>query len=395
MGSVNRNTWIMFFSILMVGMGFSIIMPVLPFYVTSMGASAFQLGMLITVYALCQFIFAPIWGNFSDRVGRRPVLIVGVIGFAITFIMMGLSTQLWMLFAARIAGGIFSCAALPTAMAYVGDTTSYEKRGSSMGLVGASMGMGMIFGPAIGGLLSGYYIALPFFCAGGLAAVNSLMVILWVKESLPPEKRSEQREVNIIPPFMDGIRSSLAVFFIVIFLVSTGEAMHQGTFALFTNGLLGFGSREVGWAFMAAGTGSVLVQGMLVGRIMKRVGEERTTQMGIIIIVLSFTLFLNAFNLWSTILFMAIYAAGIGLIRPSITTAVSRRSDMQQGKSMGILQGFDSLGRVIGPSLGGLLLDIHLNLAYLGAISVLTAALIVLVLFSRRSREEKIVDFHK
>ncbi len=393
MGSVNRNTWIMFFSILMVGMGFSIIMPVLPFYVTSMGASAFQLGMLITVYALCQFIFAPIWGNYSDRVGRRPVLIVGVIGFAITFIMMGLSTQLWMLFAARIAGGIFSCAVLPTAMAYVGDTTSYEKRGSSMGLVGASMGMGMIFGPAIGGLLSGYYIALPFFCAGGLAAVNSLMVILWVKESLPLEKRTETREVTIIPPFWDGIRSSLAVFFIVIFLVSTGEAMHQGTFALFINGLLGFGSPEVGWAFMAAGTGSVLVQGMLVGRIMKRVGEERTAQMGIIIIAVSFALFLNAFNLWSTILFMAIYAAGIGLIRPSITTAVSRRSDMQQGKSMGILQGFDSLGRVIGPSLGGLLLDIHLNLAYLGAISVSISALVVLLLYSRRSREEKIVDF--
>ncbi len=392
MNSINKNTWIMFFSILMVGMGFSIIMPVLPFYVTYLGASAFQLGLLITVYALCQFIFAPIWGSYSDRVGRRPVLIIGVTGFAITFILMGLSTRLWMLFAARIAGGILSCAALPTAMAYVGDTTSKEKRGSSMGLVGASVGMGMIFGPAIGGLLSGYSIALPFFCAGGLAAVNSLMVILMVKESLPAEKRTEQREVIIVPPFWDGIKSPLAVFFIVIFLVSASEAIHQGTFALFINGRLGFGAREVSWAFVAAGIGSVLVQGMLVGRIMNRVGEEKTARSGIMIIAISFALFLNAFNLWSIILFMAMYSAGIGLTRPSITTAVSRRTDMQQGKSMGILQGFDSLGRVIGPALGGFLLDIHLNLAYAVAISILAAALAVLMLCTRRSREENTVE---
>ncbi len=390
--SANRNTWIMFFSILMVGMGFSIIMPVLPFYVTSLGANAFQLGMLITVYALCQFIFAPIWGNYSDRVGRRPVLIMGVIGFAITFILMGLSTRLWMLFAARILGGILSCAALPTAMAYVGDTTSDEKRGSTMGLVGASMGMGMIFGPAIGGLLSGFSIALPFFCAGGLAALNSLMVILWIKESLPPEKRTEQREVIIVPPFWDGLKSSLVVFFIVIFMVSTSEAIHQGTFALFINGRLGFGAREVSMAFVAAGVGSVLVQGLLVGRIMNRMGEEKTARMGIITMALSFALFLNAFSLWSIILFMAMYSAGIGMIRPSITTAVSRRTELQQGKSMGILQGFDSLGRVIGPALGGFLLDIHLNFAYTAAISILVVAMVVLLLYIRRRSEEKIAE---
>jgi len=384
----------MFFSILMVGMGFSIIMPVLPFYATSLGASAFQLGMLITVYALCQFIFAPVWGNYSDRVGRRPVLIIGMIGFAITFILMGLSTRLWMLFAARIAGGILSCAALPTAMAYVGDTTSDEKRGSSMGLVGASMGMGMIVGPAIGGLLSGYSIALPFFVAGGLAALNSLMVIIWIKESLPPEARSKQREVIIIPAFGDGIKSALAVFFIVIFLVSTAEAIHQGTFALFVSGQLGFGSREVGWAFVAAGVGSVLVQGFLVGRMINRVGEERTAGIGIVTMALAFALFLKAFNLWSIIFFMAMYSAGIGLTRPSITTAVSRRTEMQQGKSMGILQGFDSLGRVFGPALGGFLLDIHLNLAYSAAICILAAAVLVLVLYLRRSREQKIVGSH-
>jgi len=386
LGNVQRDTGIMFLSIFIVGLGFSIIMPVLPFYVTSMGASAFQLGLLITVYALCQFIFAPLWGSYSDRIGRRPILIVGIIGFSLTFILMGLATRLWMLFAARIAGGVLSCAALPTAMAYVGDTTTDEKRAASMGLVGASMGMGMIFGPAIGGLLSAHSIALPFLFAGALAAVNAIMVILSVKESLPPEKRSQQRQINIIPPFWDGIKSIMFVLFAVIFLISIAEAMHQSTFALFMNGRLGLGARDIGWAFVAGGIGSVLVQGILVSRVIDRLGEEKTVQIGIAVIGLSFILFLNAMSLTHAILFMALYAGGIGLVRPSITTAVSRRTDMAQGKSMGILQGFDSLGRVIGPSLGGLLLDTRLTLAYTGAIGILAFALIFFRVSSRIKR---------
>jgi len=391
--AIGRSTLIMFFSILLVGVGFSIIIPVLPFYATSMGASAFQLGLLMTVYALCQFIFAPIWGSYSDKVGRRPVLIFGIYGFAVTFILLGLSTQMWMLFAARIAGGIFSCATLPAAMAYVGDTTSAEKRGASMGLIGASIGMGMIFGPALGGMLAQYSIALPFFFAGGLAIVNALMVSLLIKESLPPEKRSENNKVAIMPPFLDGLKSSLAVMFIVMFMASTGDSIHQGTFALFAQGKLGFGASEIGWAFVAAGIASVLVQGMLVSRVMTSLGEERTVHLGLIIVITGFILLLNSFNLLSIIAFMAIYSAGIGFIRPSITAAVSRRTDMQQGKAMGILQGFDSLGRVIGPSLGGFLLDINLKFAYLAAIIIAAVAFAVLLAYlQRHSKHSEVVN---
>jgi predicted MFS family arabinose efflux permease len=162
--------------------------------------------------------------------------------------------------------------------------------------------------------------------------------------------------------------------------------MHQSTFALFMNGRLGLGARDIGWAFVAGGIGSVLVQGILVSRVIDRVGEEKTAQIGIAVIGLSFILFLNAMSLIHAILFMALYAGGIGLVRPSITTAVSRRTDMAQGKSMGILQGFDSLGRVIGPSLGGLLLDTRLTLAYTGAIGILAFALIFFRVSSRIKR---------
>ena len=216
-----------FVAMLLNGIGFSIIMPVLPYYAESFGASAFQVGMLMTVYALCQFIFAPIWGVYSDKVGRKPVLLFGLLGFALTFIWFGLATDLWMLFGARILGGAFSCATMPVAMAYVGDTTSPEKRGASMGMVGASMGVGMIFGPAIGGFLSQISLAFPFLASGALAFLNAIGVFFFVDESLPPEKRSTSVEVSRAP-MLDGLRSTLALLFVVTFLASIAESTNHG-----------------------------------------------------------------------------------------------------------------------------------------------------------------------
>ena len=368
---------VLFMSIFLVGIGFSIIMPVLPYYAESLGASPFQLGLLITVYAICQFIFAPIWGNYSDRVGRKPVLLMGIFGFAVTFILFAYATQLWMLYLIRIAGGALSCATMPTAMAYVGDSTSLEKRGSSMGMVGAAMGMGMIFGPAIGGLLSTISLGFPFLLAGLLALVNSVGVLLLLKESLRGDQRNSRKFERV--SLLQGLRSPLALFFIVVFLASTGEAIHHGTFALFTEAKLGFTPRDIGWAFAAAGVASALVQGLLVGRLINRIGEEKTAITGIAVMGLSFALFIFTFDVPSSVIFMSVFAAGVGLIRPSISSAVSKRTEGGQGASMGVLQGYDSLGRAIGPSLGGFMLGLGLNLAYLSAIAVCLLALVFLV----------------
>lgn len=208
---LGKHLVLLFISIFLVGMGFSIIMPVLPYYAESMGANAFQLGMLITVYAICQFIFAPIWGAYSDRMGRKPVLLIGVLGFAVTFILFGYATQLWMLYPIRIAGGILSCATMPTAMAYVGDSTSLEKRGQAMGLVGAAMGMGMIFGPAVGGLLSTISLSFPFVFAGLLALANAVSLWLWMPESLAVEQRVVRKIERA--SLLEGIHSPFVVLF--------------------------------------------------------------------------------------------------------------------------------------------------------------------------------------
>jgi DHA1 family multidrug resistance protein-like MFS transporter len=372
---------VLFVCIFLVGMGFSIIMPVLPYYAESLGANAFQLGLLITVYAVCQFIFAPIWGTYSDRVGRKPVLLAGIFGFALTFILFAFANQLWQLYLIRMAGGIMSCATMPTAMAYVGDTTSLENRGKSMGLIGAAMGIGMIIGPAIGGLLSEVSLSFPFLFAGILALFNSLGVFLVLKESLPEERRVYRKFQRV--SLLQGLKTPLALIFVVMLLVSTGESIHHGTFALFTGAKLGFTARSIGWSFTAAGLVSTLVQGLLVGRLINRLGEEKTAITGIFLMGLSFVLFIFTFDVPSSIVFMSVFAAGIGLMRPSISSAVSKRAIGGQGFSMGVLQGYDSLGRAIGPALGGMMLDLGLNLGYITATVITAVALVTMVVGSR------------
>ncbi|MEQ8174158.1 MAG: MFS transporter [Syntrophomonadaceae bacterium] len=380
------NLYTLFLSILLVGMGFSIIIPVLPFYAKNMGASAFQLGLLMTVYALCQFIFSPIWGRYSDRVGRRPVLLAGLLGFAFTFFCFAFATHLWMLYVIRIAGGIFSCATLPTAMAVVGDSTSVDKRASHMGLMGASMGMGMIMGPAIGGMLSHYSLSLPFLFAGLLCFLNFVAVFIWVKES--HTRRGEANPGIKTASLISSLKTPLAAYFIIMLLISIADASHQGTFALYVKDRANFNSVQTGWAFTLAGLGTVLAQGLILGRMTNRVGEERTAKTGILVMGASFALFLYADNFLKVMACMGIYALGVGLIRPALNSRISKQATDSQGSTLGILQSYDSLGRVIGPSIGGWLLDINLAYAYVFATVFALLGMVVISAFMKRSQEE-------
>ncbi len=377
-----KSMAVLFASIFLVGIGFSIIMPVLPYYAESLGANGFKLGLLITVYAVCQFLFAPIWGAYSDRIGRKPVLLVGITGYAVTFILFAYATNLWMLYIIRALGGSLACATMPTAMAYIADSTSLEKRGSAMGMIGAAMGMGMIFGPALGGILSTVSLGFPFIFAGILGIINTAAIWFLLPESLAPEQRVESNKIQRAS-LLEGLHSPLVIFFLVILCVSIGESVNHGTFALFVEAKLAFKASDIGWAFTTAGITAVLVQGLLVGRLINRLGEEKTATIGIVLLAASLFLFTFTNNILDTMLFMAIFSTGVGLARPSISAAVSKRTLSSQGSAMGILQGYDSLGRAIGPALGGWMLDQGLNRGYYTGVVVVVIGLLTMTLGSR------------
>ena len=164
-----RSLWILSFTLLVVMVGYGLVLPIMPFYIQNMGVGGRELGLLMSTYSLMQLVFAPVWGMLSDRLGRKPVLSIGIFGYAATLLFFGLATQFWMLFLARTLSGILSSATMPTAMAYIGDNTADKERSAGMGKLGAAMGVGVVFGPLLGGWLSEYSLQLPFFIGAAAA----------------------------------------------------------------------------------------------------------------------------------------------------------------------------------------------------------------------------------
>ncbi len=370
-----KEITILFFSLFLVMIGFGIIIPILPFFVTRLNGSPTALGFLMASYSLMQFFFAPFWGRLSDRIGRRPVLLIGLSGYGITFILFGLSTQLWMLFSVRILSGIISSATLPTAMAYIADITASKNRAGGMGMMGAAMGLGMIFGPALGGWLGHYSFSLPFFTAGGLAILTLPFAWIFLPESLKELGVQTQR---------GGLRLTLEILknpqfplFAISFVVSFSMALFESTFALFAAARVGFGPREMGLLFTILGVLGVAIQAGMIGRLVNRFGDIKVITTGIVISVIGFLLILIAPNAAFIVIYTAIFSAGNSLLRPSISTLVTKTTlDEGQGSSVGIMQSFDSLGRILGPVTGGIVFDLNINFPYLLGTFVLIAVLI-------------------
>jgi multidrug resistance protein len=358
-------------------LGFGIIIPLLPFYAQSFGASAFEIGLLGTSFSLMQFLFSPIWGRWSDRVGRKPIILVGLLGSCLSYVTLALATSLPILFVARIVGGIAG-ANIPTAQAYIADVTTPENRAKGMGMVGAAFGLGFIFGPALGGVLSRISPETPMWCAAALCAAN--LVAAWF---LLPESRvvtSTTRTLGRLQAFQHAMKKPtlvilLAIYFIVIMAFSAFEA----TFALFTEARFGYTAASIGFLFTFIGIVLAVVQGVLVGKVVKQMGERRLIPFAITSIAVSIGMLPFVSNVPGLLVALALLAIGMGFNSPSITSMVSRLSDADdQGGILGLASSLASLGRVAGPAWGGYLYDqFGMTTPYLTASALLFIALVV------------------
>ncbi|WP_066062718.1 MFS transporter [Neobacillus soli] len=368
---------ILFVVMFLVMVGFGIIIPVLPFYAEEIGANPTELGLLMAVYSLMQLIFAPIWGQVSDRVGRKPVMMIGIFGLGLSFLIQALSTELWMLFAARILGGILSSANMPTAMAYVADITTEENRGKGMGIIGAATGLGFVFGPAVGGIFSKFSLSMPFYLASGSSFITLIIVFLLLKESTR-KKSAVHREKQ---SFWKTFSGAVTVLFFVQLLISLSLSGLEATFAYFAAKKAGMGAIQLGYVFMIMGFASALVQGGLVGRLTKKFGERIVIQGGIIVSAVGFGLILLVHNFATAAIFLTIFGLGNGVIRPSVSAMLTKTSTTGHGSSTGLLSSFDSLGRIIGPPLGGWLFSMAAGLPYISGAVISIAAFILFLIF--------------
>ncbi|MBT2687304.1 MFS transporter [Bacillus sp. ISL-47] len=374
---------LLFAVMFLVMVGFGIIIPVIPFYAEELGASPTQLGLLMAVYSLMQLLFAPMWGRISDRIGRKPVIMIGIFGLGLSFFMMALSSELWMLFAARIIGGFLSSANMPTVMAYVADITSEEDRGKGMGIIGAAVGLGFIFGPAIGGVFSRESLNIPFYLAGASSFITFFLVMAVLKESLSPEQRSNHSAKRT--GLLKALNGSVSILFILQLFVSLSLAGLEATFAYFAAEKAGLGTVELGYIFMIMGFAGALVQGGLVGRMTKKYGEGAVIQIGITISAIGFALILLIDSFATAAIYLTVFGVGNGFIRPSVSSLLTKTSQTGHGSTTGLLSSFDSLGRIIGPPLGGWLFTISIGFPYISGILLSAIAFVLYRVYSARA----------
>jgi DHA1 family multidrug resistance protein-like MFS transporter len=392
MKTTNRkNVWILSFTLAVVMLGFGMVIPIFPFYIESMGASGNELGLLTAISPLMQLVFAPIWGEVSDRKGRKPVLLIGVLGYGISMLLFGLATQLWMLFVARGLGAILSAATLPTTYAYIGDSTSEDDRGRGMGILGAAVGLGMVLGPGLGGWLAAGSLSTPFFITAALCVVTLLFIWLFLPESLAAQDRRESK-IKMAPAaqvrqLWQALFSPIGILLFMAFLVSFGLTNFQAIFGLYALEKFGYDTEQVGWIFTGVGVVSALTQGILTGPLTKRWGEASVIKVTLLLSSISFGTLLLANSFLTVLLTTCFFTLPNALLRPAVISLTSKHATTKQGVAMGLNNSFTSLGRIVGPIWAGYAFDINVHYPYLsGAAIIFVGFLISLVWISQERR---------
>lgn len=368
MSSSRRTQYlVIFLTILLSTIGFGVCIPVLPLYAEKFGASEFVNGLLTGVFALVMFFSSPLWGKLSDRVGRRPVLIFSVLGSAAGYFIMGWAGSLTWLFVARIIDGA-SGGNIATAQAYIADISTPEARSKAMGMIGAAFGLGFIIGPAIGGIMAKWSPHAPFYFVGVLCLINALLVYTSLPESLPHDRRTAHQAELPLRELLNHTDSGIFVRVAVSYLVCLAAfSIMTAVFSLFGLHRFGLDAQHIGYVMAAIGVIGVIMQGGVIRRLLPRYGEVTLARTGFVFLLASFILLPLVTGMTSLLIVSCLIAVGNSLTQPTLNGLASRSVDAAwQGRAMGILQSCASLGRGIGPVLGGWLLGMDRGAQHYG-----------------------------
>ena len=339
-----------------------LIIPVLPplvgTFTSSQSEQAFWYGAVTIVFGIANFFGSPILGRLSDRYGRRPVLLIGFSGLALSFVVTGLATALWMLLVVRLFSGAMQ-ANISVANAYVADITAPAERAKAFGKLGAMIGMGFILGPVIGGLLGGISLHLPFFFAAGLALCNWLYGFFVLPESLPPERRRPfvLREANPISSLRGLVElKGVGSLVVVIALSALAQFMTHTSWVLYTSFKFGWGPTQNGWSLFAIGLMSVLVQGVFLSRLLHRFSPQRLAIMGLISSSICYVLWGAATQGW--MLYAVIFVNVLGFaVSAAMQSLIANAADpTTQGRTAGAVGSLNSMMAVVAPAIGAPLL---------------------------------------
>ncbi len=339
--------------------GFGIVLPLIPFFADSMGATPLMVGVIVASYSLMQLVLSPVWGSLSDRFGRRPLLILGLFGSAASYLVFGLAETVAVLLLSRVVGGSMG-ATVPVAQAIIADSTTPDQRARGMGMIGAAFGLGFIFGPAIGGFLSQWGYAVPGFVAAGLTGANAIVALFLMPESLPPEHRTRgQRGWVALRQRIRALRAVLARTelsrpILVLFVMTWGFAGITTTLPLYLDDPLEMTAAAAGGLFAYLGLVAAVVQGRFIGPLVERHGEKMVAVGGGFTLAAGMLLIGAVPSFAALIVALALVGGGWGCVVPSMHSMISlRATDREQGEVLGVNQSSASAARVVGPVAAG------------------------------------------
>lgn len=403
---MKKSLLLVLFSLFVTMIGFGLTLPALPFFVERLALGpeatqreiAFHVGGLTSAFALTQLGFSPLWGLLSDARGRKLVLVIGMVGFSVSQLVFGLSSSLFLLYSARLGGGVFASAVLTMSSTYVADVLPPETRGKGMAWRGSAAGLGVVMGPMLSGLLAGedWHIrsrvvghlmfdgfSIPFFAAAAIAAVTVPLIVRWLPE-FSPQLESKHALHRDRRWYQLGLH--LKGLLGLVLASQFGLALFEAVFALFAAQKLRLSMTQIGYGFAMCGLVMAIFQGSVVGYLSGRISERVQIAAGFVLTGAGLLLLLGAESVVNTLGIIAVLAFGISLISPNVITLIANHSESNEGVAMGLQNAVASLGQVTGPLVGGVLFGLSAVLPF----TLAGVLMLILAIFTARWRMDQV-----
>lgn len=375
-------------NVFIVFLGVGLIIPVMPSFMDMMHLSGKTMGSLVAVFALSQLLISPLAGRWVDRYGRKKIIIIGLFLFGLSELVFGIGTNVWVLYLARILGGISAAFVMPSATAYVADITSLEERPKAMGYVSAAISTGFIIGPGVGGFIAEYGIRVPFFFAAVIAFVACLSSIFILKEPLSKEELAEiaanAKQTSFIGDLKKSLHPLYFIAFIIVFVLAFGLSAYETVFSLFSDHKFGFTPKDIAAIITISSIFGVVVQIFMFGKMVNKLGEKKVIQACLIVGAILAVASTMISGFLAVLLVTSFIFLAFDLLRPALTTFLSKAAGKEQGFVAGMNSTYTSLGNIAGPAIGGILFDVNIHYPYLFAAVIMGIGLIITVMWKEK-----------
>lgn len=365
--------------------GIGIIVPVMPAYLQLFGVGGQVLGFLIAGFALAQFLLSPVAGDLSDRHGRKMFIVGGLVVYGCSQILFGLASEVWILFLARFLSGAGAAFIMPPIMAFVADITTYEERGKGMGMIGAAMSLGFMIGPGVGGFLANVNLSFPFYLAGSVALVASVLSAIYLPHVKSTKTVTAPRE-NLLKQLARSMKTSYFIFLIVVFTFSFGIANFQATLALYLDLKFGYTPTDIAIILTIGGFAGVVLQMYVVNKLFKRFGEMKVILVNLLLAAITMLLTIYISGFFVILVVATLFSIATTFIRPAVNTLISKLAGDEQGYAAGMNNAYMSLGNMFGPALAGILFDWNPDSPYiLGTVVLVSCFILAFAWTSKRA----------